>query len=62
MLLCGGVACCVVSQTPGPNTIPYEVQALGSALFEEFASGFYLYQLLIYSAWLWSSWLWPTAG
>ena len=56
------MACCVVSQTPGPNTIPYEVQALGSALFEEFASGFYLYQLLIYSAWLWSSWLWPTAG
>lgn len=41
----------------GPNAIPFEVDSVTDAMAKEFLTGFYLYQLMIYTAWIWSSWL-----
>ena len=41
----------------GPNKIPFEMDTKMEAVFKEFFSYFYLYQLLIYSVWFWWSYL-----
>lgn len=41
----------------GENNIPYTIDSLGSALETEFATYFYLYQLIIYAVWLWWGYL-----
>lgn len=41
----------------GSNSIPFFIDPLRVAITKEFARGFYLYQLLIYSVWVWWSYL-----